>query len=81
MKTLKIIHWIVEVIALSIIGSAVLVISIHDFRGMAEPISTIYTIAQVVIMLIAVPSGIAVAKGINVVFKWIEEKIIEEKEA
>ena len=81
MKTLKIIHWIVEVIVLSIIGSAVLVIAIPDFREMAEPFGTIYTIAQVVIMFIAVPSGIAVAKGINFVFKWIEERIIEEKEA
>ena len=80
MKTLGIIHWIVEVIVLAIIACATGAIAIMDLRVLGGLTGTLYTIAQLIVVLMCIPGGLQVKKGIDRIFDRIED-IMKEKEA
>jgi hypothetical protein len=81
MKTLEVIHWIVEVVVLAIIAIAAGAIAIMDLRILGGLIGTLYTMAQLIVVLMCIPGGLQVKKGIDSLFEWVEDIIIEEKEA
>jgi hypothetical protein len=81
MKTLGIIHWIVEVVVLTIIACAAGAIAIMDLRVLGGLTGTLYTIAQLIVVLMCIPGGLQVKKGIDWIFGRIEDIMIEEKEA
>ncbi len=80
MKTLGIIHWIVEVIVLAIIGIAACAIAIMDLRVLGGLKGTLYTTAQLIVVLMCIPGGLQVKKGIDWIFGRIEDTM-KEKEA
>ena len=78
MKTLNVIHWIVEVVVMAIIASAAGAILIFDFRAFGNPIGTIYTLAQLIVVFTCIPGAWRIKRGIDIIFKWIEKIVKEE---
>ena len=78
MKTLEVIHWIVEVVVLAIIAGAVFTVVAVDFRAIGGSQATILTIAQIVVGLTCIPGGYMIKKGIDRVFTAISKIIKEE---
>lgn len=79
-RKLQILHDIVEVIVLVIIAGAVFTIGIVDFKVLGGSRAIILTAAQVVVCLTCIPGGYMVKKGIDSLFEWVEERIVEEME-
>jgi hypothetical protein len=51
-----------------------------DLRVLGGLTGTLYTIAQLIVVLMCIPGGLQVKKGINRIFDRIED-IMKEKEA
>jgi hypothetical protein len=78
MKTLEVIHWIVEVVVLAIIAGAVFAVVAVDFRAIGGSQATMLTIAQIVVCFTCIPGGYMVKKGINRIFTAISRIIKKE---